>query len=97
MLLAHVREAHRRHLGHAEQLCGLDAPVAARITPSSSTRIGIVEAERLDAVGDLADLPAQCVRALRGLDLRSGEGTDDDLEAIERWGNAGLIVHELLP
>ena len=76
-----MREADGWHLGHAEQLCCLDAAVAGDDDVVLVDEDGVVEAERRDAVGDLADLPARMRARVARVGLQIGEGTDDDLEA----------------
>ena len=84
LFLAHVREANGRHLAHAEQLRCLDAAVAGDDEAILVDEDGIVEAERRDAVGDLADLPARMRARVARVGLQLREGTNDDLEVVKR-------------
>ncbi len=55
---AHVRKTHRRHLRHAERPCRQHPAMAGDdgVIIGDQHRVG--EAEAIDAVGDLADLPS---------------------------------------
>ena len=71
LFLAHVREANGRHLGHAEQLCCLDAAVTGDDHVSSSMRTGLLKpnAAMLSAIWRICR--REWVRALRGLGFSS--------------------------
>jgi hypothetical protein len=54
--LIEVSEAHRRHTFHADQLCGLDPPMARDDLAVLPDQHRVGKAEPADAVGDLPDL-----------------------------------------
>ncbi len=56
----------------------------------------IVEAERLDAVGDLADLPARVRARVARVEFQLRDGTDDDLEVAGR-PEAARVIGQILP
>ena len=82
--LAHVREANGRHLAHAEQLGCLDTAVPGDDETIFVDEDGVVEAERLDAVGDLVDLPARMRARVARVGLQLREGMNDDLQVVKR-------------
>ena len=84
LCLAHVREADGWHLDHAEQLCCLNAAVPGDDHVIVVNEDGVVEAERRDAVGDLAHLPARVGARVARIRLQMGEGPDDELEVDKR-------------
>ena len=66
-----MREANRRHLGHAEQLGGLDAAVAGDDDAVVINEDGLLKpnAAMLSAIWRICR--RECVRALRGLGFSS--------------------------
>ena len=65
------------------QLRRFDAAVAGDDEAALVDEDRIVEAERLNALGDLADLPTRmCARVAR-VRLEGRDGPDDELEVVE--------------